>query len=210
MHTAISNSDLKMICDQSLIKNAHLAHAKEPLVCGSPLHEFLKTPHAKKKRFSETEREILRLKTVLDWERCDKTELQEQYDQQQKQIAAFRKLKIPTVYFICNLGFIGQQLSEKSLLISKLRTEITALEIGSPDESKSDALEEHHRLRKEIESLDQYIKDLHSDKEQLYNESDILRDKVSVDIIYANAKCVLFPKRFKRFLCILKTTEKEV
>lgn len=94
MHTTVSNDDLKMIFDQSLAKTAQLGHEKEPLVCGSPLHAFLKTPHAKKKRFSETEREIVRLKTVLDWERCDKTDIQEQYDQQQKQIAAFRKHKL--------------------------------------------------------------------------------------------------------------------
>lgn len=60
------------------------------------------------------------------------------------------------------------------------------MECASLEDSKSDALEEHHRLRNEIESLDQYIKDLHSDKDQLYNERDILRDKVSVRIICEN------------------------
>lgn len=73
---------------------------------------------------------------------------------------------------------LGEQLTEKSLLISKLRGEITALECASLEDSKSGEIEEHHILRKEIESLDEYVKELHADKEQLYSETDVLRDKV--------------------------------
>lgn len=91
MNNTITNKELHGIIKQCTgqgeisFRNSYnwIASGDSPINNGSPLQEFLnKTPHLRKSRFSEKDREINKLKAELELEQLEKADLQEELKMQ--------------------------------------------------------------------------------------------------------------------------------
>ena len=126
----------------------------------SPLQDLLKTPVSKMGRLHEKDRLIAKLKTELDAERYDKTELQEELKKQMD-----RNKKLET------------QLAQKSSEVSRLRSEVAALENRTPPHYQDmDSRELQRRLRAEIQCLEQYVKQVEDEQEEIRKEKDSAKE----------------------------------
>lgn len=82
-------------------------------------------------------------------------------------------------FILLNLLLIGNQIKEKSIQISKLRSELYALENRTPPHNKKSAtfdIEKH--LKVEIQNLEQYVDQLQTKHDDLQEENIDITEKV--------------------------------
>lgn len=84
-------------------------------------------------------------------------------------------------------------LVQRSSEISQLRGEIIALENRTPPHYQdADSRELQRRLRSEIQSLEQYIKQLEDEQEQIRNEKDSVKEKLRT----LESQCTIWQDKF--------------
>lgn len=128
----------------------------------SPLQDLLKTPVSKFGRLYEKDKLISTLKSELEAERYEKADLQEELKLQSEKSKK-----------------IEQQLQQKNNEISRLRAEVIALENRTPPHFQDmDSRELQRRLRSEIQTLEQYIKQIEDEQEDIRKEKDATKERL--------------------------------
>lgn len=98
MHTKITKEEFTKLTDDCLVKESvpstprNLIGEDFSSGCRSPLQEFLRTPQIKISHLQEKEKEINMLRSALDWERFEKSDLQDELNTQQERNKNLSKL----------------------------------------------------------------------------------------------------------------------
>ncbi|XP_044265384.1 nucleoporin nup211 [Tribolium madens] len=128
----------------------------------SPLQDILKTPISKFGRLHEKDKIISKLKSEIEAERYEKADLQEEL---KLQLEKSKKIE--------------QQLQQKNNEISRLRAEVGALENRTPPNFQDmDSRELQRRLRSEIQTLEQYIKQIEDEQDEIKKEKDATKERL--------------------------------
>ncbi|KAK9880447.1 hypothetical protein WA026_011693 [Henosepilachna vigintioctopunctata] len=137
----------------------------------SPLMGILKTPVSKASRFHEKDRELTKLKNMLELERYEKADLQEELRQQSEKIKKFESA-----------------LNNSNSDIIRLKTQISALESRTPPHFQAtDLTDKEKRLKMDIQSLEHYIEKTEKEQDDLREEAYYSRKKLKEwELEYSN------------------------
>ncbi|VEN41750.1 unnamed protein product [Callosobruchus maculatus] len=149
----------------------------------SPLYGILKTPMSKRIKIFEKDKEISQLKATLEVAQEEKDDLEEDL---KKHIERNKKLE--------------KQLDQKNVELSRLKSEIVALENRTPPHFRDiDTVETERILKTQIDSLEKIIERCNIENEELQDERDAER-----------ARAKLFESQCKAWMEKFVDTEKKL
>nr|CAH7761584.1 unnamed protein product [Callosobruchus chinensis] len=149
----------------------------------SPLYGLLKTPMSKRIKIFEKDKEISQLKATLEVAQEEKDDLEEDL---RKHIERNKKLE--------------KQLDQRNVELSRLKSEIVALENRTPPHFRDiDTVETERILKTQIDSLEKIIERCNIENEELQDERDAER-----------ARAKLFESQCKAWMEKFLDTEKKL
>nr|CAI5848925.1 unnamed protein product [Callosobruchus analis] len=149
----------------------------------SPLYGILKTPMSKRIKIFEKDKEISQLKATLEVAQEEKDDLEEDL---RRHIERNKKLE--------------KQLDQKNVELSRLKSEIVALENRTPPHFRDiDTVETERILKTQIDSLEKIIERCNIENEELQDERDAER-----------ARAKLFESQCKTWMEKFIDTEKKL